>query len=402
MLHKISVSNYQSIRDEVALDFRVPGTTPERPWLRRPTARPDLRVPTVIALIGPNGAGKTTLQRALADTIRFAADSYAFPLGQLSLFESFASEEAFGRSTRIEVEFDAPWLLSGPEGPNRVFRYTVEFLRETTRFFPDAVGYEALLDFPRGRPRRLMERRGDGSVHVAREMAIRPNDDRLASIPANASVLSTLSRMGIETFREIVDGLDEVQMNVAPIDPIRLDDETVTDYFREDSEARKRISGKLGRFDLGIEGMDVEQWDDGTWHLVFPHSGLTLPMTLISESAGTRHVIHAFPVLDVALETGGLAVMDALDNDLHADMVDEILGWFRREETNPRNAQLICSLHSLSVLDELEKEEVFIVEKDREGATGAYGVRAVQGVRRSADLRKLYRGGALGGLPGFG
>ena len=99
---------------------------------------------------------------------------------------------------------------------------------------------------------------------------------------------------------------------------------------------------------------------------------------------------------------GGLAVMDALDNDLHAELVDEILGWFRQEDTNPRNAQLICSLHSLSALDNLEKEEVFIVEKDRDGGTLAYGVRDVQGVRRSADLRKLYRGGALGGLPRFG
>ena len=94
--------------------------------------------------------------------------------------------------------------------------------------------------------------------------------------------------------------------------------------------------------------------------------------------------------------------MDALDNDLHADLVDEILGWFRREDTNPRNAQLICSLHSLSALDDLEKEEVFIVEKDREGATQAHGVRDVAGVRRGADLRKLYRGGALGGLPSLG
>ena len=106
--------------------------------------------------------------------------------------------------------------------------------------------------------------------------------------------------------------------------------------------------------------------------------------------------------LDTALETGGLAVMDALDNDLHADLVDEILGWFRREDTNPRNAQLICSLHGLSALDDLEKEEVFIVEKDREGATRAYGVRDVEGIRRSSDLRKLYRSGALGGLPSFG
>ena len=402
MLHSFRVGNYQSIRDEVTLDFRVPGTTPERPWLRRPTARPDLRVPTAIALIGPNGAGKTTLLRALTDTIRFAADSYGNRPGPIPRFPGFASGEGLEKPTRIEVEFDAPWLLSSPEEPNRVFRYSVELRRENKNLLPDTVDYEALHDFPRGRPRRLMERRADRPVQVAKEMAIKPGDDRLASVPANASVLSTLARMGAETFSGIVEGLAEVQTNVSAIDPIRPDDETVTHYFRDNPQVKDRISDKLGRFDLGIENMDVVRVNDETWRLIFSHSGLGPNIPFLKESAGTRHVVRAFPALNFSLETGGLAVMDALDNDLHADMVDEILGWFRREETNPRNAQLICSLHSLSVLDDLEKEEVFIVEKDRDGGTDAYGAGDVRGVRRNADLRRLYRGGALGGLPRFG
>ena len=402
MLHWIRVSNYQSMRDGIVLDLRVPGTTPESAWLRRPTSKPDLRVPTVIALIGPNGSGKTGCLRALADTIRFAAHSYGNAPGPIAQFPAFASNEALAKPTRVEVEFDAPWWNLRLDEPNRVFRYTLELLREPNSVFPTAVAYEALRDFPRGRARRLIERRSDRPVHVAKEFLVKPSDDRLRSIPSNASVLSTLSRMGAEKFSAIVDSLSQVQMNVSALDPVGADSETLAHYFRDNPHVKDRISDRLGHFDLGIEAMNVEHSVDGKWRLFFSHSGLSMNVPFEGESAGTRHVVQAFPALNFALETGGLAILDALDNDLHADLVDEILGWFRRKDTNSANAQLICSLHSLSALDDLEKEEVFIVEKNQAGATRAYGVGDVQGVRRSGDLRKLYRSGALGGLPSFG
>ncbi len=402
MLHKFSVTNYQSIRDSVTLDFRVPKTTPKKSWFRSPSSQSPVRVPTVIVFIGPNGAGKTAWLRALADTIRFLINSYSYPPGPIPLFPAFASDKYLDKPTRIEVDFDAPWFITNTEPSNRMFRYILELSRGKPNFLPDAVGYEALYDFPQGRRRRLMERRGNNQVYLAKDMSIKPSDDRLASVPDNASVISTLSRMGVEEFVTIIDSLSRVMMNVSSLDPIRLDTETVTHYFRDNPQVKELISGKLMRFDLGIEGMNVQQWADGKWRLSFAHSGLDRDIFLESESAGTRHVVHIFPTLNFSLGTGGLAVMDALDNELHTDLVEEILGWFRRKDTNPYNAQLICSLHNLSVLDNIEKEEIIIVEKTRTGITQAYGVRDIEGVRRSSNLRKLYRSGALGGLPTFG
>ena len=55
-----------------------------------------------------------------------------------------------------------------------------------------------------------------------------------------------------------------------------------------------------------------------------------------------------------------------------------------------------------SLLDELEKEEVLVVEKDQSGATHVHGAQDVTGLRRDARLYAKYRSGALGGVPRFG
>ena len=403
MLHTFRISNYQSIRDEVTLDFRVPQTTPDKPCFRRTTAQGDLRLPTVIIFVGPNGAGKSALLRALADTIRFAAHSYGYQEGRIHGFPAFLDPEGFAVHTQVEVEFDATWLAAADDTHRRRFRYSLELERDRERgYFPARVHREMLLDFPRGRPRRLVARYQDRPVHVAKDVAMRPGDERLLHIPDNASVISTLARLGVEAFVEIAADFGAVQMNVTAVDPMLPDPDSTTHYYRDNPEVKDRVSSQLGRFDLGIEGMELLQNPDGKWRLAFRHDGLAVPVAFENESAGTRQVVQAFPALNYALSSGTLAVMDALDNDLHTSLVSELLNWFRRQDTNPYDAQLICSLHNYATFEELEKEEIFVVEKSDQGATEAFGLGEVAGLRRGSNLQKQYRSGVLGGIPSFG
>ena len=403
MIHRFSVNNFQSIRQDVELDFRIPGTTPDRPCFRRSRSRSDIRLPSVVALIGPNGSGKTALLCAMAAAIRFAVYSYDHSgPGNIPDFLPFLSTERIAARTRIEIDFDARWLGSGSGQEDTLFRYTLELNRDGSNLAAARVGYEALHHFPRGRPRRVVERRMDKPIYIAREMKVRPRDDRLSSIPPNASVISALAKMGVESFSVVAADIGNVQMNIAGPEPWKIDTETVIRYYRDHQDLRGEISNKLRRFDLGIENMQVRSLPDGKWLIVFEHNGLDEPVALINESSGTRHLVHAFPQFHFVLNTGHLAIMDALDSDFHTELSAEILGWFRRKETNPNKAQLICSLHNLSVLDGLEKEEVFIVEKDSDGATRVHGARDVAGLRRDGNLQKHYRSGVMGGLPTFG
>ena len=403
MLHKFSVSNYQSIREKVTLDFRVPRTTPEKPCFRSTIPQAGFRIPTVVVLVGPNGAGKTALLRALADTISFVSQSFGYTDGHIPGFPAFLAEGTLKSPTRVEVDFDAAWFSTNSNSQRRRFRYILELARDgESDYCPSRVESEMLLDFPKGRPRRLVARRGEQAAYVAKDLPLRSRDDRLSHIPDNASIFSTLDRMGIDIFSDIVADLKNVQMNVTAIDPIKPNEDIITQYYRDNSDVKDSISRELRRFDLGIEKMDVIQSPNGHWHLSFQHDGLSVPVAFTNESAGTRRIVNAFPNLNLALATGTLAIMDALDSELHTDLVTELLNWFRYQDTNPHNAQLICSLHNVSAFDFLEKEEIFVVEKHNHGVTHVFGLREVAGLRRGTDLQKQYLSGVLGGIPTFG
>lgn len=404
MIHRFYVSNFQSIREGVELDFRIPKTTPDLPRFRRNPADPDTRLPTVAVLIGPNGSGKTTLLQAMREATRFMAESASFPpeRGGLLGFSPFLSPENRSQPTRIEVDFDAPWFPPGSGQPS-LHRYTLEIHRDDPySFSTDRAGYEALHAFPKGRPLRVFERRGGKPVRVARGLGLRPGDDRLASIPPHASTISILAMLNVDPFASMTKDIAAIQTNViVGGDPWRPSDDAAVRMYKDDPQLVARISGALPRFDLGIRNMRIHELPNRPV-LGFGHHGLDIPVLLADESAGTRQLVRIYPLFHRALESGSPAIMDDFDAEFHADLAAEIVGWFQSEERNPHGAQLICSSHNLSLLDDLEKEEVFIAEKDPDGATRAYGARRIAGLRRSEDLRKLYRGGVLGGLPTFG
>ena len=401
MIHRFYVRNFQSVREGVELDFRVPGTTPDHPRFRK-CAASGVRLPSVVVLVGPNGSGKTTLLRAMTSTVDFAARSLEYRSdGEILGFFAFQSQEGRREPTRVEVDFDAEWPPHDSDGRS-VLRYTLELLRdENGAGNASRVGYEALHAFPNGRPRRVFERRGGEPVHVAKDLGLRPGDDRLASIPPGASVIATLAKLGVAPFAALARDIEAVQSNIVGSDPWRPPDDAAVRIYRKLPTLVGKVSDVLPRFDLGIEGMKVHEMPGGPT-LGFNHHGLDTPVSLVMESTGTRHLVRTFPSLQFALEAGSLAVLDDFDAEFHADLAAEILRWFQSEDRNPRGAQLICSTHNLSLLDDLEKEEVFIAEKGRDGATRAYGVRQVAGVRRTENLQKLYRSGALGGIPTFG
>ena len=148
--------------------------------------------------------------------------------------------------------------------------------------------------------------------------------------------------------------------------------------------------------------MNIENDTPGNRHVAFKHQGLDQPVDLHFESGGTKCLFHLLPQIHVALANGTPIILDEVDSNLHVDIVSEIFRQFRSCETNPDNAQLLVTSHNVGLLDDLEKEELFIVEKGEDSGTCVHGAQDVRGLRRDTKLYPKYRAGVLGGIPKLG
>ncbi len=125
-------------------------------------------------------------------------------------------------------------------------------------------------------------------------------------------------------------------------------------------------------------------------------------MPWILESHGTRSFVRYFPMVHVALATGGLAVIDEMDVSIHPLVLPEIVRWFHDPARNPNRAQLWMTCHAASLLEDLAKEEVFFCEKDSRGRTNVYGLQDIRNVRRTDNRYRKYLSGVYGAVPQIG
>lgn len=129
-------------------------------------------------------------------------------------------------------------------------------------------------------------------------------------------------------------------------------------------------------------------------------AGKPYPLPMFLESSGTQRLFILLRWLLPVLSSGSTAIMDEFECDLHPHMIVPILDLFKNPETNPNNAQLFFSCHNIDVLNQLDKTQVVLVEKD--GSTcesKVWRLDEMKGVRRDDNLYAKYMAGAYGAVP---
>jgi predicted ATPase len=413
MLLRFEASNYRSIFEPVELSMIA--VDEDRPSVRTFDLLPE-GVLSIAGIYGPNASGKSNVVEALA---------WLSTAVRRSLREGLIPREPFR-------------FGHGPETPST---YEVEMVAEGVRYAyrldveDSAVRFERLVSYPLRQPRMIFERegsdirfrRGLGGLAGTRELLtpttlalsaamrfaqpeVQPFGRQLAGIGVLGSRRRTTWRGPFaDTSTSTERMFDERPASSQP----SLFDESdlVPDSLRASALALLRFA------DLGIDDVQMVELKDAVSQVTTRARGEArrqlrfihrveqqeLPFDLAEESAGTQTWFALIGPTLSALRSGRLVLFDEIDASLHPRLSARLLELFQDPETNPAGAQLIFTTHDTSLLNHLNRDEVWLTEKGDNGATTLTALAEYGGdkVRRSLNLEKAYLQGRFGAVPDY-
>lgn len=138
-------------------------------------------------------------------------------------------------------------------------------------------------------------------------------------------------------------------------------------------------------------------------HLRLVHRGEseTVAFDMEDESAGTQTWFRLIGPALGALQGGRVLLLDEIDASLHPRLSGRLIEIFQDPQTNTQGAQLVFTSHDTSLLNSLNRDEVWLAEKAPDATTRLIGLAEFRGdrVRRSLNLERAYLQGRFGAVP---
>lgn len=392
MLLRFRTANVRSLRDEQELSFVVSDDEPS--LAGRPielAGSRSLSVLPLIGIFGANASGKSNVLAAMTDMRSAVLNSYA----------RWASYDGTART---------PFALDAKEGEEPSF-FEADLVLDGVRWTygfelgPDRVEAEWLYSYPLGQRQVWLDREASrAETYRWPGTRVKDRSQLMRRTRPNALLLSTA---GTDNHPQLSPLFHWFRRNLWLINP--EDERTQREAFttRELSGSRaRRINELLRVADLGITGAEVVQESKDRATVKLTHRSATgdVAFDWRHESFGTRSWFALLGPLLLALDEGAVLLVDELDSSLHPRFAAEVVRLFHDPQANPKGAQLVFTSHDPSVLTTpsggrlLEPGQVWLTEKDKDGATELYPLTAAS-PGEDEDLMKSYLAGAFGAVP---
>ena len=110
-------------------------------------------------------------------------------------------------------------------------------------------------------------------------------------------------------------------------------------------------------------------------------------------------MLRILPAVFEILDVGGVLFIDEIENGLHPNLVKLLVGLFNSNETNPQNAQLVCTTHDTLLLNNVRRDQVWFTDKNQYGETQINRLSEFPNVRGNENIGAKYLQGVFGAVP---
>lgn len=393
MLLAFSLKNFQSFREGVEISLEQNKNVPEdgRSYFDPAT---ESRVSKALAVIGANASGKTTLIKSLAFINWFVKDSFNAQIDSpIPISQYFTTSD---QPSDFEVRFSLN---------NKEWKYRLSV--DGKRVYSEALYCKETKSFSYVFQRKWNH---ETASYTVKQKKFGMSQKEAEKVRENASLISTAVQYSVPIAEELYRA--GFWTNVYVLGRHHIDDGQIiaaSSYYYDNEPDRKEMSRLLNSWDLGLHDVRIQKQtitnEKGeTLEIARPEAihkidGVEHSLPLFLESSGTQGAYLLLSKVIPALKSGGLVVIDELEADLHPMMLTPILDLFFSNESNPNNAQIIFTCHSIEILHLLHKSQVILVEKDTNCVSDAWRLDSVKGLRADDNLYAKYMAGAYGAVP---
>lgn len=405
MLVQYAVENYKSIRDEVVINFSANKKYSDSDWVAQEA---DIPMPLYkcIGLIGPNASGKSNIIQSFSFAIRFILFTIKRKDNSEIHIEKFAFDQGMEKKpTSFEFIFYKDKV-------KYVYGFSVS---------KDEVIEEYLMGYFSAKPKTIFERNMNqqyefkgNDVKTQKEIAKKTNANRLympvaaewgyAPLKKVYEWFEFISRQYIDfdishMISEIITKLGRKDILISELQKA---DFNIKDIYIKNRKMNKKSYDALTKIMTEVIGVSEEFTisDTNPFILVVHENcmGETYDIALDEDSAGTESIVGDIAEVLYLSEQGGIMLEDELGQSYHTKLAQHFLHMFQSSVINPGNLQLFFATHNTKLLNMLNPDQLYLVDKDETGKTFVKLLDEYV-IRENDNLELGYLKGRYGAVP---
>lgn len=379
MLIQYSVKNYKSIKDEIIINFTAMEKNVEPEKLINDELGSSIY--RCIGLVGPNASGKSNIISSLFFALRF-------------INSTIERKE----KSKINIEMFMLDKNSREEGASFEFIFYENTIKYVYGFTIDTerVLEEYLLAYYSKKATTLFER----DVNTTPEYNFKGNDVKVQNeisqkTNSNRLYLPVAAEWGYEKvkapykwfekmFRQygdmnisqvIADVVKDSSRKEILLEALSKADFNIKDIYVKNKKIEKQHRDAFVQFLTNMLGEgevpeDIIPEDTPViWVTHTSRSGEIFDIEISDDSSGTRDIIDNIAEMLFINKEGGLFIEDELGRNYHTKLTEYFLELFNSNRVNYGKAQLFFSTHDTKILNLLKPEQIYLVDKDENGAT---------------------------------